>query len=160
MQQLRPPLLEQPPQSPQRDIARAAGWRIESGLRSETAARRHNHILTRVVHGSAALEFCRSLEGGNGGGIRIAHPDTGYTLGHMSTPRNLLPQEGWNFHENNNNAVDPFPTLPFLGVLANAPRPSASPFDCSRFATPASVRRSLLELGDPNGCLTWVRIGK
>jgi hypothetical protein len=48
-----------------------------------------------------------------GKGIRIAHPDTGYTPGHMSVPRNLLPQEGWNFYENNNNAIDPYLSTPW-----------------------------------------------
>lgn len=43
-----------------------------------------------------------------GAGIRIAHLDTGYTPSHMSTPRGLLPNQVYNFHEGNTNAVDPY----------------------------------------------------
>jgi len=47
-----------------------------------------------------------------GAGIRIAHLDTGYTPGHMSTPRGLLPEQGYNFFEKNTNTVDPYITGP------------------------------------------------
>ena len=49
-----------------------------------------------------------------GAGIRIAHLDTGYTPGHMSVPRNLLPAQGYNFSENNTNTVDPDMTAGLL----------------------------------------------
>ncbi len=42
-----------------------------------------------------------------GGGTRIAHLDTGYTPAHISTPRNIAPQLGWNFWDDNDDTVDP-----------------------------------------------------
>ena len=50
-----------------------------------------------------------------GQGMRIAHLDTGYTPGHISTPRNLQPALGWNFWDDNNDTVDPGTQV--LGVL-------------------------------------------
>lgn len=52
--------------------------------------------------------FLEAWKYNTGAGIRIAHVDTGYTPGHMSTPRNLLPDQGYNFYENNTNTVDPY----------------------------------------------------
>jgi hypothetical protein len=48
-----------------------------------------------------------------GAGIRIAHLDTGYTPGHSSTPRNIRPQEGFNFPGNNTDTVDPGLSAPW-----------------------------------------------
>jgi hypothetical protein len=42
-----------------------------------------------------------------GKGIKIAHPDTGYWPEHQSTPRNIRPEQGYNYYENNTNVVDP-----------------------------------------------------
>jgi hypothetical protein len=50
-----------------------------------------------------------------GRGMRIAHLDTGYTPGHVSTPRNIHPEFGWNFWDDNDNTVDPGTQL--LGLL-------------------------------------------
>ena len=47
--------------------------------------------------------------------IRIAHLDTGYTPQHGSTPRNMQPQFGWNFWDDNDNTVDPGTQI--LGLL-------------------------------------------
>jgi hypothetical protein len=52
---------------------------------------------------------------GTGKGVRIAHLDTGYWPQHVSTPRNIRPEQGFNFYENNTNLVDPGLT----GILDN-----------------------------------------
>lgn len=51
----------------------------------------------------------------DGRGIRIAHLDTGYTPGHVSTPRHMHPELGWNFWDNNDDVVDPGTQV--LGLL-------------------------------------------
>ena len=53
--------------------------------------------------------------GATGKGVRIAHLDTGYWPEHVSTPRNILPEQGYNFYEDNTNVVDPGTT----GILKN-----------------------------------------
>ena len=45
--------------------------------------------------------------GATGRGVRIAHLDTGYWPEHVSTPRYILPKQGYNFYEDNYNVVDP-----------------------------------------------------
>jgi len=52
--------------------------------------------------------FAAAWRYNTGVGIRIAHLDTGYTPNHMSTPRKILPEQGYNFYENNTNTVDPY----------------------------------------------------
>jgi hypothetical protein len=52
--------------------------------------------------------FAEAWTYNRGAGIRIAHLDTGYTPSHMSRPRGLLPEQGYNFHEGNTSAVDPY----------------------------------------------------
>lgn len=42
-----------------------------------------------------------------GQGIRIAHVDTGYSDQHQTKPLNLLPEQGWNYYDNNADTVDP-----------------------------------------------------
>jgi subtilisin family serine protease len=42
-----------------------------------------------------------------GAGIRIAHLDTGYYPGHLSTPRHMHPEQGWNYFDGNPNTTDP-----------------------------------------------------
>jgi hypothetical protein len=42
-----------------------------------------------------------------GNGIRIAHLDTGYWPPHVSTPRHIRRDLGYNFYENNTNTTDP-----------------------------------------------------
>ncbi len=42
-----------------------------------------------------------------GKGVRIAHLDTGYTPRHVSTPRNIKPELGWNFWDDDDQTVDP-----------------------------------------------------
>lgn len=55
-------------------------------------------------------------KGATGQKVRIAHLDTGYWPEHISTPRNIRPEQGYNFYEDNNNVVDPG-----LGGLFNNP---------------------------------------
>ncbi|SNT22009.1 Subtilase family protein [Granulicella rosea] len=50
-----------------------------------------------------------------GKGVRIAHLDTGYADQHVSKPRNLRPDLGWNFYEGNSSTIDPATT----GLLDN-----------------------------------------
>jgi subtilisin family serine protease len=52
--------------------------------------------------------FAEAWTYNRGAGIRIAHLDTGYTPAHMSTPRGMLPNQGYNFFEDNTNTVDPY----------------------------------------------------
>jgi hypothetical protein len=42
-----------------------------------------------------------------GAGIRIAHLDTGYSPTHVSRPRHLRPDLGWDYWENKSDPVDP-----------------------------------------------------
>ncbi len=49
-----------------------------------------------------------------GKNVRIAHLDTGYWPAHNSTPRNIRPEQGYNFYEDNQNLVDPGLQLGFL----------------------------------------------
>lgn len=42
-----------------------------------------------------------------GENVRIAHLDTGYYPDHLSTPRRVLPREGYNYFDNNYDVVDP-----------------------------------------------------
>lgn len=42
-----------------------------------------------------------------GQGIRIAHVDTGYSDLHQTKPLHLLPEQGWNYYDNNADTVDP-----------------------------------------------------
>ena len=51
-----------------------------------------------------------------GKGIKIAHPDTGYWPEHKSTPRNIRPEQGYNYYEDSTNTVDPG-----LGGIGNMP---------------------------------------
>ncbi len=50
-----------------------------------------------------------------GTGVRIAHLDTGYWPPHVSTPRHIRRDLGYNFYENNHNTTDPGTT----GLLRN-----------------------------------------
>ena len=52
--------------------------------------------------------FAEAWTYNRGAGMRIAHLDTGHTPSHMSTPRGLLPNQGYNFSEDNTNTVDPY----------------------------------------------------
>ena len=52
--------------------------------------------------------FAEAWTYNRGAGVRIAHLDTGYTPSHMSTPRGMLPNQGYNFSEDNTNTVDPY----------------------------------------------------
>jgi hypothetical protein len=52
--------------------------------------------------------FAEAWTYNRGAGIRIAHLDTGHTPSHMSTPRGLLIDQGYNFSEDNTNTVDPY----------------------------------------------------
>jgi subtilisin family serine protease len=54
--------------------------------------------------------------GAKGQGVRIAHLDTGCWPQHVSTPKNLRLEQGYNFYEDNSNVVDPG-----LGGLFNNP---------------------------------------
>ncbi len=42
-----------------------------------------------------------------GGGVRIAHLDTGYFPAHCSTPRHMHPEQGYNYYDGNENVIDP-----------------------------------------------------
>jgi hypothetical protein len=57
--------------------------------------------------GSAFTDFKDAWNSTTGQGIKIAHPDTGYWPEHASTPRNVRPEQGYNYYECNTNTVDP-----------------------------------------------------
>jgi subtilisin family serine protease len=42
-----------------------------------------------------------------GAGVRIAHLDTGYYPDHLSTPRHMLREQGWNYFDANGDTSDP-----------------------------------------------------
>lgn len=65
--------------------------------------------------GSNFANFQTAWKLSTGKGVRIAHLDTGYWPEHVSTPRNIRPEQGYNFYENNTNTVDPG-----TGILKNA----------------------------------------
>jgi Subtilase family len=52
-------------------------------------------------------DFASARARTTGKGIKIAHPDTGYWPQHKSTPRNIRPEQGYNYYEKNTNVVDP-----------------------------------------------------
>lgn len=52
-------------------------------------------------------DFVTAHKTATGKGIRIAHLDTGYSPQHISTPRNIKPELGRNFYEDDHNTVDP-----------------------------------------------------
>jgi subtilisin family serine protease len=52
--------------------------------------------------------FAEAWTYNRGAGIRIAHLDTGYSPDHMSTPRGMQFNQGYNFSEDNTNTVDPY----------------------------------------------------
>ncbi|MGD0190850.1 MAG: S8/S53 family peptidase [Rhizomicrobium sp.] len=58
--------------------------------------------------------FAAAWKYNTGAGIRIAHLDTGYTPGQMSVPRQLRPEQGYNFSEKNYDVVDPDMTVGLL----------------------------------------------
>lgn len=85
-----------------------APWQANSPLNTNYAPP-SNTVFSPAWHLAADFGNFISAWGYNkGAGIRIAHLDTGYTPSHMSTPRNMLPQQGYNFYENNTNTVDPY----------------------------------------------------
>jgi hypothetical protein len=55
--------------------------------------------------GFTGFEAVRGMATGNG--VRIAHLDTGYWPPHVSTPRRVRRDLGYNFYENNTNTTDP-----------------------------------------------------
>ncbi len=57
--------------------------------------------------GGGFCDFVSAWKKTTGKGVRIAHLDTGYWPQHVSTPRNILPRQGWNFYEGGGNTVDP-----------------------------------------------------
>lgn len=51
--------------------------------------------------------FPRAWNSSKGENVRIAHLDTGYYPAHVSTPRHILPHEGYNYYDGNPNVADP-----------------------------------------------------
>lgn len=51
--------------------------------------------------------FIEARARATGAGIRVAHLDTGYSATHVSRPRHLRPDLGWDYWDNKANPIDP-----------------------------------------------------
>ena len=105
-----PPVRTQKPLSPAPSLAATDGppWQAKAALNTSYAPS-PGTIFSPAWHLEAAYaNFFGAWAYNKGAGIRIAHLDTGFTPGHMSTPRNIRPDQGYNFYENNTNTADPY----------------------------------------------------
>ena len=59
-------------------------------------------------------DFLKAHTVANGQGVKIAHLDTGYSPKHISKPKNLRPDLGFDYRSNKSDPVDPGDSAPGL----------------------------------------------